>query len=239
MTKFEEEFKALTSWDWVNVDLIQQILTRFGNWHSDEEFQELLDKYSNLNDHYEKEVIRSSKLESQLISREKQVIELREADKAQGKEIIQLKSQLQQQSLPVVPECVGEFIEDCKKEGEYLFGIFADATRVEHDMPDLVYFWLGDEGNNDELFARAWLDGYQVEKPQLFEVKMPIVYWDDDASQLTNGFEFLRIDKETDEVDFIGFLSNTKKHTVYFTEQEIKSIDERYWQFAVPVEDNK
>ncbi|MDV4193062.1 DUF1642 domain-containing protein, partial [Lactococcus lactis subsp. lactis] len=90
MTKFEEEFKALTSWDWVNVDLIQQILTRFGNWHSDEEFQELLDKYNNLNDNYEKEVIRSSKLESKLISREKQVIELREADKAQGKEIIQL-----------------------------------------------------------------------------------------------------------------------------------------------------
>lgn len=25
----------------------------------------------------------------------------------------------------------------------------------------------------------------------------------------------------------------------YFTEQEIKSIDERYWQFAVPVEDGE
>ena len=49
MAKFEEEFKALTSWDWINVDTIQQILKRFSNWHSDEEFQELLDKYSNLN----------------------------------------------------------------------------------------------------------------------------------------------------------------------------------------------
>ncbi|PCS10061.1 hypothetical protein RU90_GL001598 [Lactococcus lactis subsp. hordniae] len=93
---------------------------------------------------------------------------------------------------------------------------------------------------NQELFALAFITGkYEVEKPQLFEVKMPIVYWDDDASQLTNGFDFLRIDKETDEVDFVGFLSNTKKHTVHFTEQEIKSIDERYWQFAVPVEDGE
>ena len=25
----------------------------------------------------------------------------------------------------------------------------------------------------------------------------------------------------------------------YFTEEEIKSIDERYWQFAVPVEDGE
>ncbi|MCT1172362.1 DUF1642 domain-containing protein, partial [Lactococcus lactis] len=93
MTKFEEEFKALTSWDWINIDLIQQILTRFGNWHSDEEFQELFDKYSNLNDHYEKEVIKNSKLESQIIG---------------------LKSQLQQQALPVVPEFVAVQIERVK-----------------------------------------------------------------------------------------------------------------------------
>ena len=85
--------------------------------------------------------------------------------------LLEDKLKLQQQALPVVPEYVGEFIEDCKKEGDCLFGIFADAIRVEHDMPDLVYFWLGDEGNNDELFARAWLDGYTVEKPQLFYLK--------------------------------------------------------------------
>ena len=56
---------------------------------ADEEYQELFDKYSNLNDSYEKEVIRSSKLESQ---------------------IIDLKSQLQQQALPVVPEEVDKAI---------------------------------------------------------------------------------------------------------------------------------
>ncbi|RJK91137.1 hypothetical protein [Lactococcus lactis] len=53
------------------------LFANYGNYQSDEEFQELLDKYSNLNDNYEKEVIRSSKLESQ---------------------IIDLKSQLQQQA---------------------------------------------------------------------------------------------------------------------------------------------
>jgi hypothetical protein len=37
------------------------------NWHSDEEFQELLNKYCNLNDNYEKEVVRISKLESKII----------------------------------------------------------------------------------------------------------------------------------------------------------------------------
>ncbi|NBL00979.1 MAG: DUF1642 domain-containing protein, partial [Erysipelotrichia bacterium] len=101
MTKFEEEFKALTSWDWVNVDLIQKILTKFGNWHSDEEYQELFDKYSNLNDNYEKEVIKSSKLESQ---------------------IIVLKSQLQQQALPVVPYFIGKLINTfgAPEDGKYI-----------------------------------------------------------------------------------------------------------------------
>jgi hypothetical protein len=197
MTKFEEEFKALTSWDWINVNLIQQILTRFGNWHSDEEFQELLDKYSNLNDNYEKEVIRSSKLESQITG---------------------LKSQLQQQALPVVPEFVAEFIDECKKEGDCLFGIFADATSVEHDMPDLVYFWLGDEGNNDELFARSWLDGYQVEKPQLFYLK----------NKLTTSYLALDINTGYYEhwgEEIIPMLLDKQGYKISFTQAEIDSME--------------
>ena len=73
MTKFEEEFKALTSWDWINIDLIQQILTRFGNWHSDEEFQDL-------------------------------------------------KSQLHQQALPVVPDFIGKLINTfgAPEDGKYI-----------------------------------------------------------------------------------------------------------------------
>ncbi len=191
---------------------------------ADEEYQELFDKYSNLNDSYEKEVIRSSKLESQ---------------------IIDLKSKLQQQALPVVPECVGEIVELLKKNPETPWSKLYEALGEEGVT------WLNEFQHNDERFGFGGLNskliilfhlainGHTVEKPQLFEVKMPIVYWDDDASQLTTGFDFLRIDKETDEVDFVGFLSNTKKHTVHFTEQEIKSIDERYWQFAVPVEDGE
>ena len=182
---------------------------------ADEEYQELFDKYSNLNDSYEKEVIRSSKLESQ---------------------IIDLKSQLQQQALPVVPKCVGNGIAWDKQSDKSIAEVLKDIFTVNDKDLKEAGLWVK---NNPEKYIIARNIGYTVEKPQLFEVKMPIVYWDDDASQLTTGFDFLRIDKETDEVDFVGFLSNTKKHTVHFTEQEIKSIDERYWQFAVPVEDGE
>nr|WP_032398683.1 DUF1642 domain-containing protein [Lactococcus lactis] len=149
MTKFEEEFKALTSWDWVNVDLIQQILTRFGNWHSDEEFQELFDKYSNLNDNYEKEVIRSSKLESQ---------------------ISDLKSQLQQQALPVVPSFVAEWIEILKTKGLKPLKnpeTYGETGFTEEKLQNIV-FWISE---HQEDYMRAWLDGYTIEKPQLFYLK--------------------------------------------------------------------
>lgn len=202
MTKFEEEFKALTSWDWVNVDLIQKILTKFGNWHPDEEYQELFDKYSNLNDSYEKEVIRSSKLESQ---------------------IIDLKSQLQQQALPVVPECVAEFITKIKKAHNSLrFAFNSKFNECPAEYWNEAIVW---RLNNPDEFARAWLNGYQVEKPQLFKLIFP------------NSTAVLQKDGEL----------NSFADTVYkrylienaMTEQEIKSIDERYWQFAVPVEDGE
>ena len=156
--------------------------------------------------------------------------------------LLEDKLKLQQQALPVVPEDVAEWIEILKTKGLKPLKnpeTYEETGFTEETLQDIV-FWISE---HQEDYMRAWLDGYTVEKPQLFEVKMPIVYWDDYASQLTNGFEFLRIDKETDEMDFVIFLSNilsnTKKYTVHFTEQEIKSIDERYWQFAVPVEDGE
>lgn len=124
-----------------------------------------------------------------------------------------IKSELDKQELPVVPEFVAEFINDCKKEGECLFSVFTYAIRVEHDMPDLVYFWLCDEVGNDELFARAWLDGYEVEKQKLFYLRNKLTgmylykkplggYGEDPASyikDLTNDFKFTQ--KEIDGMD--------------------------------------
>ncbi len=147
MTKFEEEFKALTSWDWINIDLIQQILTRFGNWHSEEEFQEILDKYSSLNDNYEKEVIRSSKLESQITG---------------------LKSQLQQQALPVVPEDVAKII---KKYNVYdLINSNLEDDECEI-LDEFVYKHIKTEYEKYEYIAQLVAVGYTVEKPQLFYLK--------------------------------------------------------------------
>lgn len=211
MTKFEEEFKALTSWDWVNVDLIQQILTRFGNWHSDEEFQELLDKYSNLNNNYEKEVIKSSKLESQIIG---------------------LKSQLQQQALPVVPECVGNFL-----SGKSIFKI------ANGDIPDDVISWVQVQTYYVDLekiishLISIKVTGFTVEKPQLFYLKHI------DMSKRDKDHDyFAQIRNDRFEHDSVrnNTLPGVEVVGVKFTQQEIDSMQTgSYEQIPVPVEDNK
>lgn len=205
MTKFEEEFKALTSWDWVNVDLIQQILTRFGNWHSDEEFQELLDKYSNLNDNYEKEVIRSSKLESQ---------------------IIDLKSQLQQQALPVVPECVDEFITKIKKADNSLtFAFNSKFNECPAEYWNEAIVW---RLNNPDEFARAWLDGYTVEKPQLFYLR----------EKNTNYYLRKTVNNSYEITPHYSNDYDEKYMHYKFTQKEIDTIDTGSYE-VVPVEDGE
>jgi hypothetical protein len=41
------------------------------------------------------------------------------------------------------------------------------------------------------------------------------------------------------ESGIISEFTKGKDYALKLTEQEIKSIDERYWQFAVPVEDGE
>ncbi|MDN5426641.1 MAG: DUF1642 domain-containing protein [Lactococcus lactis] len=185
---------------------------------ADEEYQELFDKYSNLNDSYEKEVIRSSKLESQ---------------------IIDLKSQLQQQALPVVPEEVDKAIKYLKTQNN-----FATLSDLGDILTEKGFWWLNDfqfkdrrfgfGGLNNKLFILSHLaiTGYQVEKPQLFYIDLPKVFG---LSDSTSDSTFV----SKAESGIILEFTKGKDYALKLTEQEIKSIDERYWQFAVPVEDGE
>ncbi|ADM73582.1 hypothetical protein LaPh949_gp024 [Lactococcus phage 949] len=201
MTKFEEDLNRRMDLKEVPMYFTQSgcsmtrktyietnwVFDTYKNWHSDEEFQELFDKYSNLNDNYEKEVIRSSKLESQ---------------------IIDLKSQLQQQALPVVPEFVAVQIERVKNSN----GNFATLGLFDwnHEAKPDYTKWIHE---NVFDFMRACTIGYTVEKPQLFYLRNKLTgmylykkplggYGEDPASyikDLTDDFKFTQ--KEIDGMD--------------------------------------
>lgn len=78
---------------------------------------------------------------------------------------------------PVVPQCVADWIKYCKftnvNLGRALFISDIDFYNYgnQEDYSKLKEF-LGTE-TNQEIFARAWLDGYEVEKEKRYRVSMP------------------------------------------------------------------
>lgn len=137
--------------------------------------------------------------------------------------LLEDKLKLQQQALPVVPECVGNFL-----SGKSIFKI------ANCNVPDDVISWVQEQTYYVDLekiishLISLKITGYEVEKPQLFYIELPNVYG------LKNKVSVSKVENGT-----IVEFSNGKNYALKFTEQEIKSIDERYWQFAVPVEDGE
>ena len=132
-------------------------------------------------------------------------------------EIADLKSQLQQQALPVVPERVGEFITKIKKADNSLtFAFNSKFNECPAEYWNEAIVW---RLNNPDEFARAWLDGYTVEKPQLFYLKNKItgMYLSSDGKDL---------------------YEHHKNHGFKFTQEDINSLDTGSYEL-VPVEDEK
>ncbi|WP_416451658.1 DUF1642 domain-containing protein [Lactococcus lactis] len=142
-----------------------------------------------------------------------------------------LKSQLQQQALPVVPEFVAEFIESYK-DRRTIYGAFDKISKNRKTYPKL-YEWVFEDENSQATFALAIITGkYEVEKPQLFYIDLPKVFG---LSDSTSDSTFV----SKAESGIISEFTKGKDYALKLTEQEIKSIDERYWQFAVPVGDGE
>ena len=132
-----------------------------------------------------------------------------------------------QQALPVVPDFVAEWIEILKTKGLKPLKnpeTYEETGFTEETLQNIV-FWISE---HQEDYMRAWLDGYTVEKPQLFYIALPKVYGLSDSTFVSKA-----------ESGIISEFTKGKDYALKLTEQEIKSIDERYWQFAVPVEDGE
>ena len=70
--------------------------------------------------------------------------------------------QLDEPQKVTVPQFVADFISEQKKQGHTL------SYSIDASMSDRVAEWYWD---NSELFARTWLDGYEVEKEKRYRVK--------------------------------------------------------------------
>ena len=79
--------------------------------------------------------------------------------------------QLDEPEKVVVPQKVAEYIEQMKNEDYHLLGAMTEIRSHKNKEID-DWFYTDD---NMELFARAWLDGYEVEKEKRYKVVMPNV----------------------------------------------------------------
>ena len=87
-------------------------------------------------------------------------------------EVLRDLKQLDEPQKPVVPQFVADFISEQKKQGHTL------SYSIDASMSDRVAEWYW---GNSELFARAWLDGYEIEKERRYTVvmkgtKQPLFY---------------------------------------------------------------
>nr|WP_277904263.1 DUF1642 domain-containing protein [Enterococcus lactis] len=141
--------------------------------------------------------------------------------------------QLDEPQKPVVPKFVAEWIEYAKKKGDSLAISFKpwNLYGVEYSKADR---WIED---NQETFARAWIDGYEVEKEPLYYVRLPYEVWDEEAAELKTEYLYLHYEITSDETRIFPTKEPRRGFSTKLDEITIKSVDERYWPFAVPVEE--
>ena len=103
----------------------------------------------------------------------------------------------------------------------------ADWFEKNKDNLEEFLNWLDDtEANSYETLIRMKTEGYFIDNDKLYEV----VFLDD-------GNDRLILNKVGNRL-FIDFDEDVEAYCkTEFTEKEIKAIDEKYWAFAVEVED--
>ena len=139
----------------------------------------------------------------------------------------QPKVTLDEPQKPVVPKFVAEWFEENKDDLDTaIFGYL--VFWQERYTDSVLYQWFDKSKNKPIETLIRMKDGYEVEKEPLYYVKLPVVY-------------FNHLDLETylmkDDRGNITIADNNDFDDMKFTESEIKAIDERYWPFAVPVEE--
>lgn len=142
-------------------------------------------------------------------------------------QVLDIVSQIDEPQKVAIPKFVAEWIEEAKAGGYLLYTAF-DLV----DGNDRTFNWLFDgHESNQDTFARAWLDGYDVEKEKLYTVEIP----NPDSDSLT---VLEKLDDGTVVISQMDvFPVDWRVHAEYqITEQEIRKNFEWAWQWAKEVE---
>lgn len=137
---------------------------------------------------------------------------------------IGLAKQLDEPEKVVIPQVVADWIKYAKRQG-YGFMQSYDPIYMSYPINDGLDKWIDD---NEETFAHAWLDGYEVEKEQLYYV---------DFINDGDVHKRLILDHENGKYNIVDWSDNLIGLVQeMFTEKEIKEIGQGHWYFAKKVD---
>ena len=158
---------------------------------------------------------------------EKQITELIERMRELGhiysyqgaKNLIREYEKLNKPEKVKVPQCVADVIEGAREESPEL----EDALHYACSNGSQEFTEWYQKKSNRDLFARAWLDGYEVEKEKRYLVKVK-------GMNRINGC--LAYNKELDTWYF-GISGNSKNHSTNHTRKELEEAGFG-WVFDCP-----
>lgn len=136
-------------------------------------------------------------------------------DKLTTLELIKL---LDEPKKVTVPQFVADWIEECKDDDFHLFGAMEEMSLHQKKLD----YWFR-EDDNMELFARAWLDGYEVEKEKKYIVKL---------KNVRDIFGILNFSKRSKEWHFSDSNTNNHHRTTH-TRKELEDANFG-WVFDCP-----
>ncbi|RDG16357.1 DUF1642 domain-containing protein [Enterococcus faecium] len=135
---------------------------------------------------------------------------------------------------PVVPKFVAEWFEENKDDLE--FAIWELCVDSYGSAEQGMLNWIQQSENKSIETLIRMKDGYEVEKEPLYYVRLPYEVWDEEAAELKTEYLYLHYEITSDETRIFPTKEPRKGFVAKLDELTIKSADENYWPFAVPVE---
>ena len=132
--------------------------------------------------------------------------------------VIELASELDEPQKVTIPQFVADWIEECKNDDFHLFGAMEG---ISFNQKKLDYWFREDD--NMELFARAWLDGYEVEQEKRYYIRL---------KNVDENYNYLTCIKHLDA----WALTEIKRDKKFRTEHTKKQLEEGGfgWVFDCP-----
>lgn len=117
---------------------------------------------------------------------------------------------------PIIPQFVADWIEVCKEHltTSLYTAMNPNFMKGNSQSFDLI-LWIKKTSNQD-IFARAWLDGYEVEKEKLYTARLKLVTFEEES--------YLK--KHCRKDDFsIGNSSEFGNYQTSFTQSELEELN--------------